>query len=548
MDFVKVQLDRIQQQLSGLSASQKMLTGTLVVIMVMTMMWWGKYAGTAEMEAVLNQALSDEDIGRITDQLAMKGIPHSVTSDKKVLVPADKRWEILAGLGYSQLLPRNTESGFEAMVKQMNPLDGPSKTDKFWNHAAEMTLSRIIGRFPGVASAVVMIDPTRVRNFDGGVQPSATVNITMQSGASGNKQLVNAAASVVAGAQSGLAKERISVVIDGVAQRVQSSNDPTAMSDSYFDLKAQYERWFSNKVAEQLSFIRGVIVTVSVDVENKTIAEERHDYDPTKVVQKEIETKEHTEETTNSAPAASGDGGVLPNVSAQIASPAGSGSSSTSTDTGTKFQILASEAKSQISTPAGKETVIGASVRVPRSYFVQMWLKKNPNGKEPEDAVLQPLVDMELPKIRNDVKKCTGLKKDDEVSVETYIDVSPLAAMASTTSASSSIGLSVAGYSKEIAVGILAVASLLMMGLMVRKGSPMPALAASVSREPGVPHRLDSGEAIAGEAGEAGALLDALEMDPDTIKTQQMLDQVSTMVKENPDAAANLVKRWLNRA
>ena len=36
--------------------------------------------------------------------------------------------------------------------------------------------------------------------------------------------------------------------------------------------------------------------------------------------------------------------------------------------------------------------------------------------------------------------------------------------------------------------------------------------------------------------------------DEDTIKAQQMVEQVSTMVKENPDAAASLVKRWLNRS
>jgi flagellar biosynthesis/type III secretory pathway M-ring protein FliF/YscJ len=39
-----------------------------------------------------------------------------------------------------------------------------------------------------------------------------------------------------------------------------------------------------------------------------------------------------------------------------------------------------------------------------------------------------------------------------------------------------------------------------------------------------------------------------MEMDEDAVKAQQMVEQVKTMVKENPDAAANLVKRWLNHA
>ena len=57
MDYFKSQLDRIQQQLGGLSASQKMLTASLVAIMVMTLVWWGRYAGDAEMSPVFDTSL-----------------------------------------------------------------------------------------------------------------------------------------------------------------------------------------------------------------------------------------------------------------------------------------------------------------------------------------------------------------------------------------------------------------------------------------------------------------------------------------------------------
>ena len=54
-------------------------------------------------------------------------------------------------------------------------------------------------------------------------------------------------------------------------------------------------------------------------------------------------------------------------------------------------------------------------------------------------------------------------------------------------------------------------------------------------------------EAVAGEVGEGNPMLDAVELDDSAVKSQQMLDQVQQMVQANPDAAANLVKRWLNR-
>ena len=53
---------------------------------------------------------------------------------------------------------------------------------------------------------------------------------------------------------------------------------------------------------------------------------------------------------------------------------------------------------------------------------------------------------------------------------------------------------------------------------------------------------------VAGEVRESGPLLDGMELDEDSVKAQQMLSQVANLVEENPDAAATLVKRWLNRS
>ena len=69
MDFLKNQFQRIQQQLSGLTATQKMLTGALVAIMVMTLLYWGRYAGTADMEPLFEQALTPQAQGPVQERL-----------------------------------------------------------------------------------------------------------------------------------------------------------------------------------------------------------------------------------------------------------------------------------------------------------------------------------------------------------------------------------------------------------------------------------------------------------------------------------------------
>src|SRR5579864_6371909 len=181
MDFLKAQLDRIQAQLTGLTATQKMLTASLVAIMAITVILWGKYAGEAEMTPLLNQPFAAADVGRIQQHLHEKDV-HFIVSGDKILVPADQRMSILADLTYTRLMPTNTSAGFEDIIKQISPWDSEEKEGKIWNHGKEAVLSRLIGMYPDVAQANVVLDPTNVTRIEGSVLPSATVFITLQEG------------------------------------------------------------------------------------------------------------------------------------------------------------------------------------------------------------------------------------------------------------------------------------------------------------------------------------------------------------------------------
>jgi len=82
--------------------------------------------------------------------------------------------------------------------------------------------------------------------------------------------------------------------------------------------------------------------------------------------------------------------------------------------------------------------------------------------------------------------------------------------------------------------------------VVLKNAASVPAVA-STQQTPSAPPTILSGETLAGEATSGGAHLDGMELNEDAIKAQQMVEQVSTLVRENPDAAASLVKRWLNR-
>ena len=276
MDALKAQWERILQQLSALTATQKMLVAALVAVMVLTVLYWGRYAGNAEMVPVLDQTLSDDDIGPIDHQLELAGVPHSVSAGK-VLVPADRKSEILANLMFARVLPQDTHSAFETMSKQLNPFTSNNEREASYTEATSMELASIIGQFPGVASAKVIINAKNETRIEGGIPPSATVFIATKGEPEHVKILAKAAADGVAHAVSGLTPSHISVIVNGIPMKVpDAEGDQLGGVDDLIDLKQRNETRLEQKIRNQFSFITGLTVTVTCDVENRTMEENKN--------------------------------------------------------------------------------------------------------------------------------------------------------------------------------------------------------------------------------------------------------------------------------
>jgi len=283
---------------------------------------------------------------------------------------------------------------------------------------------------------------------------------------------------------------------------------------------------------------------VAVNVNTTSLQSQNKVFD--KVQQKEKRTNSRTE----SEPVSGGravEPGAMPNTGASIDTPPmqqASGDRSLE-ENEAEYDILADQKTEMLNKPAGDFAAVSAAVRVPRSYFLKMFQNSSGSTAEPTLATLQPIIDAELEKMRNEVIVTAAIEDKMRVSVSTYDDSPGPLRSAATVTTPGTFTTSISSYGKEIAIGALAVISLFMVSMMVRKTNPAPVIAmAAAPRE--TPH-LDGLPEVAGIVGDSGQLLDGMELDEDAVRTQQMLDQVSTLVGENPDAAANLVKRWLNR-
>src|SRR5688572_8451970 len=203
MDF-RQQLNRISEQLGGLSASQRMLTVCLVAIMLITLVWWGRYAATPEMVPVLDRSISGDEMSKVKGVLAGAGITPRLVNDR-ILVPAERHMEALAALGYAKALPHDSVDAWDEIVKQASPWETAEKTSAMFNRAKEKMLAQVIRTWQGVNGAQVFVNPMnqRVIGGRGNLEASASVNLDVGPDAQ-VRYLIDAAAATVASTVSGL--------------------------------------------------------------------------------------------------------------------------------------------------------------------------------------------------------------------------------------------------------------------------------------------------------------------------------------------------------
>src|SRR5213076_1346886 len=120
MEFLKSQLSRVQEQLSQLTASQKMLAAALVVITVMTLYWWTNFAGKADMEVLFDQPMSAYQIAQAIAQLNSAGIEAQAVGDR-LQVAADKKIAAIGVLGSAMLTPSDMKNAIDELVGKINP-------------------------------------------------------------------------------------------------------------------------------------------------------------------------------------------------------------------------------------------------------------------------------------------------------------------------------------------------------------------------------------------------------------------------------------------
>lgn len=570
MEQIRRSLAKIQQYLGRLSASHRLLIGSLVVIMLMALFLVSQYAGKQKLVELLPGA-SAEDIAKAKNFLDEADIPYTPVGGT-IKVAIENKGRAIASLAQAGQLPADKSILFSNLGQNISWTDSKDLQREKTTYALQNELARVIADFDGVSKASVFINvPQQVGLGQAVRKPTAAVTVFSDGGRSLDQKTVDAVAGFISGSVAGLTAESVRVIDGTNNQQRKATNADDLIPMTYLQQVTLVESQTREKLVGLLSYIPSVVVAVTaqVDVTRAKITENK--VLPKGEGSEQLLRSEKTNEHLETEETGSGEPGPRSNQAADINRGGSSGNKLNTNESTTEFDSEFGRRTTETFDPRGMTTGLAVSVNVPRGYVARLVEQAKaaapagaagadkatpPTDAEVEDLFTKKVAPSIEASIRPHVKMMTIAGKDAPPKLDDLIKVSlipvddaPAGATQGAGLLSSSGGLGVVlggGRIMDTAIlGALALVAVGMMLSMVRKAGRKVELP-TAEELVGIPPALikNAGE-IVGEADEGDTAMAGIEVGDEQLKTTKILEQVGKLVEESPGDAAKLINRWV---
>jgi len=552
VQWLRDQLDTVRRRMGGLDATAKLLVGALLVVMVMSLFLVAQYSGKADLVALAVTATAQDDAKRF---LVERGYEYSVDAGK-IMVPAERHGAIISQMG-ERGIGGGDAIDFNALIALDNPFETMRQSDQKKLVALQNVLSRTISGFKGVKVATVFIAPRPSQGLGATtVAQSASVHLTMRGGEVLTQSQVDAIAALVAGTQSGLKSENVKITDGESERRPRGGRD--RMASENLEHQIHVGDAVRDRIQVLMGNIPGVLVSVNPQVITKTLQATETKFGEGV----SAPTSESRTETQSRGAALMETPGARPNIGMSLPDSRG-GSTASTEKQDTRFATRIPETQKSEFDPTGYAVKIDVGVAVPWSYFRRVWEMNarraagsaDPATLVPDEAAIIKVRDEEIARFKilletQITTDAIATSKKGSVEVTWYYDfdaqsTSSLGGSGAAIIEAITPGSGGGSLLKTIALGALALVSLGMMLMMVRKAAERPEMP-SASELAGVPPTLETVDVdVLGEAEESTPPMEGVELDDRSLQGQQMLAQLNDIVKNQPLETAALLKRWM---
>lgn len=548
MAIFDAQIETIKRHLSGLETSQRVALGLCVVIIAGAVLMLSQWSLQREMGLLYDEKLSSDQTESIVRQLQVMGEEYELRGDDILVRPNDRRRLIMA-LNARNTGPADLGITFETLLKNSDTFASAQTKQHHQNVALSNELALMIQSWSKVQSARVIVSPPTRRRLGKPSIPTATVQVSLVRSAKMDKSIVESLARLVAGAVPGLEPQHVSIVDQRAGRSYVVDDAEDQFGSTLYELQKQRERELKTKIESLLAYIPGVIAQVRLKLDEQTVSSVATELEEPAI------KREVKDETTTTSQSSSQEPGVSANTGVALQG-GGRGSSSTKEKTETDYMAAGGKV-TQVNKKPGAVLRAAASIGVPRSYFVgALKALAGESGPEPTPEDIVTYIEEQLVEIERQIKPILDANSEEEatVVVSVYADravefISPGPGLEA-QEASTMIDL-VSANGKQIGLFAMAALAMGLMMMMARGGGRGPKKAPDVAIDEatavGPLGDLFIDDAPVGKAGVPDAFLIAQETDEGSIRTRQISQQVTDLVNDDPEGAAQLVRRWIER-
>lgn len=554
MDFLNRAFEQIKDLFASMTPGARITAGLLLVVIVVSLVFLMQGGFTAGDNYLLGgRGFSTAELEAMEGAFAKAGLSNYQLEGNQVRIPSANKSEYIAALAENDALPNNFSKYFGQQANSSSVFETKEQAAQRWRLAKQQELALIISKMNGIAVAQVIYDESSQTGFPRRSEKTATV--AAQAIGNGELELhqIKAIRHLVSSSIAGLKYQSVMVTDLNTGKHHGSGEGELAGVDEsiYINYKRSFERDWTKKIENALSFVPGAVVTVDVELTDEMLMHE----ESVTVDQKPVAIRTQTTEKVTSSnrmgvggrPGITGQNGAAN----QQASIGGGEAESTSEEASENVERLGGHGRKIVKKAPLTPRKVTVAVAVPNSYYMQIWQKRNPpaDGEEPRAPEPQQLLAIE----NSVVKDVEDTVVDLIPKVDTVEDKYPRVVVKSFENLTKppeelpgmahTAGVWVSDNWSTLGMLLVGAFGLLMFRGLIKQRPTSPS---------GSPNEMDENSpnlSIVG--GEDDAEDDEEESPPKKRFASSgvgIKDELADMVRENPDAAANILRSWIGEA
>ena len=497
------------------------------------------------------------DVDRAEAAIAQAGLNGYERVGNRLKVPRGQKSAYLAAVADGDALPPNFHKIVEDALDISPFASGDTRREKL-KAGREQQLSMLIRAMDGIEDAHVLFDVRQPEGLAREGQATATVSVRPAPGEAIDAIRTKMIRKAVAGAIAGLDPDQVTVtnLSDGSMLGGNDEITPESFDEPYFKVSLAFERSMQAKIEQLLYDIPGVRVRVTAELDD-TIEQTTSSTKPGGEVAP-FRTVSDGEESETSDVLNGGRPGLTaqgPNRNRDEA-PEKIVKKKTKVTSDQSENFIFVQEEIRRTAPLIPKNV-RAAIAIPSDYLISVWRERQRKKGEDPNGPLPTDIDTTLTNIKNEVvldiegavvpllPKELAKNEFSAVKVTFFTSLTPDPVEPPSVADQA---LSWAGQNfNTMTMAVVALVSLMMLRSMV-KAIP-PADPAPTLEAPTLPMDLvGSNDQSAATPGEPGATEEGDRPRLKLKKGNSLKDELTDIVREDPDAAASILRNWIGNA